>query len=163
MFVLLTLLACPPPVLKPVDDTQTDSEATDDSRTDDSAPCEHNVLEYSALTRDGGDIQTDTFREGSVLKAVGVVHNPCTAELSFETSSSCLVRRWVASDGTVEVEAEFGCDDALTSWTVPAGGEVEEVLVFQPELGLGTWTLTAEFDFGGNSATTQLTVTEDTP
>lgn len=67
----------------------------------------------------------------------------------------------MADDGTQTIEATFGCDDAITTWEVPAGGSVEHAIVYEPPPGEGTWTLTAEFDFGGNSAQTVITVVPD--
>jgi hypothetical protein len=158
-FWLSLLLACPAPVLKP-DDSGGDDSGGDDSGGDSSADdsglrdCDGSDLIYTAHGLDGGDNEiTGTFVAGTIVKGLGRVTNPCNIDLSFTTNDSCLVKVWrVLQDGAVKAELGQSCDDAITEWTVPAQGVVEETTLLSDRhtFTAGTWTLQAELNIGTN-------------
>lgn len=170
---LSLLLACPAPVLKPDDTSADDTNNGDDSGGggddsggggDDSGGgegCDGADLIYSAHGLDGGDNEiTGTFVAGTIVKGLGRVTNPCEIDLSFTTSDSCLVKVWrVLQDGAVKAELSQGCDDAVTEWTVPAQGVVEEITLLSDRhtFTAGTWTLEAEFNVGTNKPQAEIT------
>ena len=171
-FWLSLLLACPAPVLKPddsgADDTSGDDSGGDDSGGGDSSAddsggegCDGSDLIYSAHGLDGGDNEiTDTFVAGTMVKGLGRVTNPCDIDLSFTTNDSCLVKVWrVLQDGAVKAELGQSCDDAITEWTVPANGVVEEITLLSDRhtFTAGTWTLEAELNIGNNKPQAEIT------
>jgi hypothetical protein len=170
-FWLSLLLACPAPVLKPddsgADDTSGDDSGGDDSGGDSGADdsglrdCDGSDLVYTAHGLDGGDNEiTGTFVAGTIVKGLGRVTNPCNIDLSFTTNDSCLVKVWrVSQDGAVKAELAQGCNDAVTEWTVPAQGVVEEAMLLsdQHTFTAGTWTLEAEFNIGTNKPQAEIT------
>ena len=173
-FWLSLLLACPAPVLKPDDSGADDTSGADDSGADDSADtndtkdgpdCDGSELTFSAHGLDGGDNEiTDTFVAGTIVKGLGRVTNPCDVELSFTTNDSCLVKVWrVLQDGAMKAELGQSCDDAITEWTVPANGVVEEITLLSDRhtFTAGTWTLEAELNIGNNKPHAEITAVAD--
>lgn len=142
------------------DDTSPpDDSGPDDSGTDDTAPSDCTVrdLVLVAEARDSTGVAGTSFATSTALVFAGVVQNPCSADISFETATACLVDSWqvVGASGIGMGTAEE-CATVVTSWTVPAGGSVEATLDWG-RLTPDDWELT--IDFAGVMPTASSTFT----
>jgi hypothetical protein len=143
------------------DDSGGDDSGRRHQRTKDGGECDGSELIFSAHGLDGGDNEiTGTFVAGTMVKGLGRVTNPCDIDLSFTTNDSCLVKVWrVLQEGAVKAELGQSCDDAITEWTVPANGVVEEITLLSDRhtFTAGTWTLEAELNIGNNKPQAEIT------
>jgi hypothetical protein len=79
--------------------------------------------------------------------AVGIVSNPCPADISFTTTNGCLVATWEVTMPTSPTMAVAPiCTAATTNWTVPAGGSVEQTGSFLTVNDIGAHQLSVYFN-----------------
>lgn len=140
-----------------VDSGDTDS----DTDTDTGSACATGTeadLVFTAEARDNRGGATSSFGTDDIVTVAGVVTNPCTTDIVFSTSSTCLVTAMTVS-GTSGMGSgvSFACGGSVTLWTVPAGGSID---VAEP---LGTmaadrYTADVTFNLRRTSASTTFTV-----
>ena len=142
---LVMLLACgDKDGTDPVDSTP-DSEA-EDSDPGDSTACASEDLVFAVTVGDAAGPCTDAC--ASPVDVGGMVRNMGGAACTLETTSSCLVGRATAgpSDGGGGPDVRASCDDAITSWTIEAGGNVMEIVIEDATLSPGSYKAQAFFE-----------------
>ena len=99
-----------------------------------------------------------SISDEDVVTGIGTIFNPCTEDVEYATSSSCIIGSMVYDGPTAGFEAPF-CSMVLSWHTVPAMGSVSEPLMLGT-LRAGDYTLTVNFNGAGGPATTVFTVDE---
>lgn len=133
-------------------DTATDTGDSGDTATDtgDSGDtgeaCSPADFDYIAEVRDAKGTAGTSFSAKEELTLAGVVKNPCSEDVTFETPSSCLVASWTTTSSSgMGMGAIPTCLTVITSWTVPAGGSVEETL-YWGRMSPDDWEASLVFD-----------------
>lgn len=117
-------------------------------------------LVFEAETRDAGGVPTSTFASGDALWVAGVISNLCGTDVTFTTSSSCLVteiNRYDAGGNVIGSTSPI-CLQVLTSWTVPTGGSIADAYP-DGTVSSGDSVVGVHFDVASATATTPITVT----
>lgn len=141
------------------DDTAVVDTGDPDTGDTGASACTVADLAWGIEIRDSAGTAGTTFTAGDDLTFYGIVRNPCTSDVTFNTSSACLVTTAEVVDASgVAMGVGMACASVVTAWTVPAGGAVEEGLNVG-RLAPGSYGATIYFDVRGASATTALTVT----
>lgn len=153
------------------DDTGTEDSGTEDSGTEDSGTtdtgsedtgaedtgtaCTTADLDYIAEVRDAKGTAGTSFSAKEELTLAGVVKNPCSEDVTFETPSSCLVSSWTTTDSSgMGMGAAVPCLAVITTWTVAAGGSVEETM-YWGRLSPDDWEASVSFDVKKHPTATQ--------
>ncbi len=137
------------------DDISGDDDDDDDdtSGDDDDTGCGVDDLVLGMQVLDADGVSGVAFRPTDELTLSGSLENVCDIMLTFQTNSGCLLEPWTLSGNGTGLGR--GCDDAITTWTVPEGG----TLLDEMEIGAqtaGTWVW--EAGFGGTLQTLTFTV-----
>ncbi len=101
-------------------DDDDDDDATDD---DDSGPCGVDDLAFTVHIEDVAGTIGTAWSTTDDLIAVGTVTNTCPFDVSFVTSSTCLLEPWTLAGSSTG----RGCGDAETGWTVLQGDVLLDV------------------------------------
>jgi hypothetical protein len=114
---------------------------------------------WSVEVRDSSGTAGTAFTRSDDLTAAGVVTNPCEDDVSFITTSGCLITSGsVEGGGMGEAWADI-CDMAITTWNIPAAGSIGS----PARLGTfdsGSYTLSLNFNYGSVIRSTVFTVAE---
>jgi hypothetical protein len=120
-------------------------------------------MNWTAEIRNGTGTVGQSFTEGDPLFVAGLITNPCTEKMTFQTTSECLVSgvHISGSNGTDDSELNWtnSCDPALsTPWELAAGESVEQVTEVG-ELTADVYTVTLYFaDTDGSTAATAVEI-----
>ena len=110
------------------DVVDTDVVDTDVVDTDTDVPPACTVV-FSAEIRDAsGTVGTSWSVDTDDLSAFGVVSNPCTETVTFQTTTSCLVDSYAVTDldGGSGESVSNTCVAVITDWSIEPGEKVEE-------------------------------------
>ena len=139
-------------------DTDTDTDVDTDTDADADADCGREDLIFSAESRDATG--ACTVCNGKTVVFRGLVTNPCSKIITFNTNTSCLVSDWTLvnlSTGKKSVDSQF-CTGTAKELDVLGGEFVYETIGISP-LEDGEYSLEVQFDdWAGHSEDTTLTV-----
>ncbi len=136
-------------------DADTDSDADTDTGGETCAPAD---LSWLAETRDSSGTATTSFTTADEIIAAGVVENPCSVDVSFTTPDACLTTGGGLTSGSgIGMAWSKLCTGGVTSWTVPAGGSIEESESLG-RLSADSYGLEIYFNRGSFKGTTSFTV-----
>ena len=138
-------------------DTGTDT-GTDTGDTGTSTGCTSADLILTAEVRDSTGAAGTSFAAREALTMVAIVTNLCPMDITFTTPSTCLFTGWSVSDSRgTGTGVGVACGGALTTWTVPAGGSLEEGQAWG-RLAADSYTLDVTADVPAASASTAFSV-----
>lgn len=161
--------APPDPETGDTEDPDPETGETDvpDSGTEDSAEvdsgggsvCAVSDLILTAEARDSNDVVGTSFPPTEDLTMVAVLSNPCSADISFDTTTTCLFTGASVADSSGNgIGVAVACAGVRTSWTIPAGTSLEEGY-FWGRLRVDTYSLSVTADVArGMSATSAFEV-----
>ncbi len=148
MTLLLMMLACGDK--DATDVAPEDSDADTDTDTDadtDVEDCALEQLTFSVIVADAAGPCTTAC--ASPVDVTGSIRNNGDAACSFESSNGCMIGRAVigTADGAANlVDVKPACDDALTTFTFPAGGSQSELVIDDATLAGGAYKATVYFN-----------------
>ncbi len=142
-------------------DTGTDTGDTsvppDTGDTGTSTGCTEADLILSGEVRSAGAVGT-SFGPKDALTMVAIVTNLCPMDVTFTTPSTCLFTGWsVTSSSGMGSGMAVACAGVVTTWTVPAGGTLEEGQAWG-RLAVDTYVLDVTADIPAATATTSFSV-----
>ena len=115
-------------------------------------------LILSAEVRDGSGTASTSWSTGDKLVMYGVITNLCPMDVTFTTPSSCLFTGWSVTDSRgMGTGVAVACAGVVTSWTVAAGGVLEEGQAWGG-MRADTYDLTVTADIPAGSASLAFTV-----
>ncbi len=144
------------------DTADTGTEDTADTGTEDTADtgseaCTDADLVLTAEARTGG-VSATSFGPRDSLEMVAILTNPCAADVTFETATSCLFTGWETSSSSgMGMGVAVACASVITSWTLAAGASTEEAQSWG-SLSVDSYVLTVQADVPGGSASLAFTV-----
>ena len=138
-------------------DTGDTSVPPDTGDTGTSTGCTEADLILSGEVRSAGAVGT-SFGPKDALTMVAIVTNLCPMDVTFTTPSTCLFTGWsVTSSSGMGSGMAVACAGVVTTWTVPAGGTLEEGQAWG-RLAVDTYVLDVTADIPAATATTSFSV-----
>jgi len=135
-----------------------DSGTTIDTGDTASANCTDADLLWETEARDANGNVGGPFTTRDTVSAYGVVRNPCSNDIQFTTQTSCLVGSYSLVDSRgMGMGMAVACRPGQVTWTVPAGGTVEESAAWG-RLSVDTYTQGVTFDYQNHSASVSFVV-----
>ncbi len=140
------------------DTADSGKDTADTADTGGSTTCTDVDLLLTAEVRDSAGVAGTSFGPRDSLSMVAVLSNPCAADITVTTSSNCLFTGWSVEDsrGTASGVA-VACRPVITTWTVAAGGSLEESQSWGT-LRVDGYVLTVTADVPASSAAIKFSV-----
>jgi hypothetical protein len=138
---------------------ETDTHETAETGDTAVAPaCTPTDLTFTVEVRDATGAPATTFGTHDTPTVAGIVTNTCDGDVRVETTTTCLVTKWVVT-GTkgAPVEIDPVCNPVATSWTVPALG-VQEATGTLEAMPKDDYTVQATFGYQDTTGTATFTV-----
>jgi len=139
-------------------DTGDTSVPPDTGDTGTSTGCTKADLILSGEVRDAAGVAGTSFGPKDALTMVAIVTNLCPMDVTFTTPWTCLFTGWnVTSSSGMGSGMAVACAGVVTSWTVPAGGTLEEGQAWG-RLAVDSYVLDVTADIPAATATTSFSV-----
>ncbi len=134
------------------------ADTGDTGDTGSSTSCTDADLVLTAEVRDSAGVAGTSFGVRDSLSMVAVLTNPCTSDVSVKTASDCLFTGWSVEDSRGSGSGvAVACRPVVTTWTVPAGGSLEESQSWGT-LRADSYVLTVTADVPSGSAAVKFSV-----
>ena len=109
------------------------------------------ALGLDAEVRDAKGAVKTGFYTSDVLTFAAVIRNPCTEDVEFQSNVGCFVASWGLAGSKTAVVEPTVCDQAITDFTVPAEGILEETVVWG-QVDADKYSMTVTYTYGSMSA-----------
>jgi hypothetical protein len=140
------------------DTSDTGDTAADTADTGGSTACTDADLLLTAEVRDSAGVSGTSFGPRDVLSMVAVLSNPCATDIVVSLAADCLFTGWSVEDSRGSgTGVGIACRPIATSWTVPAGGTLEESQSWG-SLRVDNYVLTVSADVPAGSAALKFSV-----